>query len=154
MKKLFVFVLLSIVLISCEKNIFFQETQKIKGEKWTASQPCIFKVGVSDINRSYDFYINIRNTTDYKYSNIFFFLTTSFPGGTSSVDTLEVNLAQPDGKWLGTGFGRLKYLRVPIKTAVRFRKLGTYKFSFQQAMRGDIEGIADFGLRIENNPSK
>lgn len=154
MKKLVVFVLLSIALISCEKNIFFQETQKIKGELWTANQPCTFKVGVSDMNRSYDFYINIRNTTDYKYSNIFFFLTTTFPGGKSSVDTLEVSLAQPDGKWLGTGFGRLKYLSVPVKTAVKFRKSGTYKFSFQQAMRGDLEGIADFGLRIENNPSK
>lgn len=154
MKKLVFFILLSITLVSCEKNIFFQETQKIKGEKWTVKQPCTFSVGVSDINRTYDFYINIRNTTDYKYSNIFFFLTTTYPGGTSSMDTLEVNLSQSDGKWLGTGFGRLKYLRVPVKSAVRFRKAGTYKFSFQQAMRGDIEGIADFGLRIENNSSK
>ena len=154
MKKLFVFVLLSITLLSCEKNIFYQETQKIKGEKWTAKQPCNFSVGVSDINRSYDFYLNIRNTTDYKYSNIFFFLTTSYPGGATSVDTLEVSLAEPSGKWLGSGFGRLKYLSVPFKSAVRFTKAGTYKFSFQQAMRGDIEGIADFGLRIENNLSK
>ncbi len=154
MKKLFFFVLLFITLISCEKNIFFQETQKIKGEEWATKQPCEFSVGVSDIKRSYDFYIDIRNTTDYKYSNIFFFLKTSFPGGTTSMDTLEVNLAQPDGKWLGSGFGRIKYLRVPIKTAVRFRRPGTYKFSFQQAMRGDLKGITDFGLRIENNSSK
>ena len=143
--------LFSVILISCEKNIFFQETRKIDKEKWLTNQPCDFKVGVSDIHRTYNFSVNIRNTSDYKYSNLFVFLETYYPGGTVSVDTLECKLAQPDGKWLGTGFGRIKYLSIPLKQAVRFPRAGTYKFKIYQAMRGDVEGIIDVGLRIENN---
>ena len=153
MYKLIFLFLISTLLISCEKNVFYQETKKINGEKWVATQPCEFTVGVSDIHHDYDFYINIRNTADYRFSNLYIFLHTDFPGGTSSVDTLECTLARPDGKWIGTGFGRIKYLRIPIKQNVRFPRAGTYKFKVYQAMRGDIQGIVDVGLRIENNQS-
>ncbi|MDP4292197.1 MAG: gliding motility lipoprotein GldH [Bacteroidota bacterium] len=148
-KTVFLF-LLSVILVSCEKNIFFQENKKIEGEKWLMNQPCEFTVGVSDIHRNYDFYLNIRNTADYKYSNLYLFLHTYYPGGTTSVDTLECTLAQPDGKWIGTGFGRIKYQQIPIKQNVRFPRAGTYRFQIFQAMRGDVEGISDIGLRIEN----
>jgi gliding motility-associated lipoprotein GldH len=154
MNKLIFLMLFSFFFVSCEKNVFFQETRKIDGEKWLTTQPCNFKVGVSDIHRSYDFFVDIRNTSDYKYSNLFLFLNTYYPGGNISTDTLECTLAQPDGKWLGTGFGRIKYLRIPLKQAVRFPRAGTYKFTIYQAMRGDIKGIVDVGLRIENNQSK
>ena len=147
-------ILFSSFFLSCGKNVFYQETRKINGEKWLSTQPCDFTVGVSDIHRSYNFFVNIRNTSDYKYSNLFLFLHTYYPGGTTSVDTLECKLAQPDGKWLGTGFGRIKYLSIPLKQAVRFTRAGTYKFKIYQAMRGDIEGIVDVGLHIENNQSK
>lgn len=153
MYKLIVLILLSTFLISCEKNVFFQETQKIDGEKWLTTQSCDFSVGVSDINRNYDFFLNIRNTADYKFSNLYFFLHTYYPGGTTSIDTLECTLARPDGKWIGTGFGRIKYLRVPIKQNVRFPRAGTYHFKIYQAMRGDVAGIVDVGLRIENKQS-
>lgn len=153
MYKLIVLLLVSTLFVSCEKNIFFQETQKIEGEKWLTTLPCEFSVGVSDIHRDYDFYLNIRNTGAYRFSNLYLFLHTYFPGGTSSVDTLECTLAQPDGKWLGTGFGRIKFLRIPIKQNVRFPRAGTYKFKIYQAMRGDVEGIVDVGLRIENKQS-
>ena len=153
MKKIIFLILSVVILSSCEKNYFFQETKKIDGEKWLTTQPCAFSVGVSNIHRNYNFYINIRNTSDYKYSNLFLFLHTKFPGGTTSIDTLECTLAQPDGKWLGSGFGRIKYLSIPLKKAVRFPRAGTYKFEIYQAMRGDIKGIVDVGLRIENNKS-
>ena len=151
MHKFLILFLVSFALISCEKNIFYQETKKIDGEKWLTTQPCEFAVGVADIHRNYNFYVSIRNTADYKFSNLFLFLHTYYPGGTTSVDTLECTLAQPDGKWFGTGFGRIKYLQIPIKQNVRFPRPGTYKFKLYQAMRGDIEGIVDVGLRIENN---
>jgi len=146
--------LFSFLLTSCEKNIFYQDTRKIDGEKWLTTQPCDFNVGVADIHKSYNFFVDIRNTSDYKYSNLFLFLHTYYPGGITSIDTLECTLAQPDGKWLGTGFGRIKYLSIPLKQAVRFPRAGTYKFKIYQAMRGDIKGIVDVGFRIENNQSK
>jgi gliding motility-associated lipoprotein GldH len=149
MRKLFILLLLSFLLISCEKNVFFQDTKKIEGEKWMTNKPCEFTVGVANVNRNYDFYVNVRNTADYKFSNLYLFLNTTFPGGTSSVDTLECTLARPDGKWLGAGFGRMNYLQIPIKMNVRFPRAGTYKFNLSQAMRGDVEGIVDVGLRIE-----
>jgi gliding motility-associated lipoprotein GldH len=154
MYKLITLIILSILLISCEKNIFYQETRKIDGEKWLTNKPCEFAVGVSDIHRNYDFYVNIRNTSDYKFSNLFLFLNTYYPGGTTSVDTLECTLALPDGKWMGTGFGRIKFLQIPVKQNVRFPRAGTYKFKIYQAMRGDVAGIVDVGLRIENSQPK
>lgn len=154
MNKLIYLMLFSFFLTSCEKNVFYQDTRRITDEKWLTTQPCNFTVGVADTHHSYNFFVDIRNTSDYKYSNLFLFLHTYYPGGTTSIDTLECTLAQPDGKWLGTGFGRIKYLRIPLKQAVRFPRAGTYKFTIYQAMRGDVKGIVDVGFRIEDNHSK
>jgi len=154
MYKLLILFLISTLFISCEKNLFFQETQKIENEKWLTKQSCDFTVGVSDIHRNYDFYVNIRNTPDYKFSNLYLFVNTYYPGGNTSVDTLECTLANPDGKWIGSGFGRIKYLRLPIKQGIRFPRGGTYRFKIYQAMRTDVEGIVDVGLRIENSEIK
>ena len=42
---------------------------------------------------------------DYKYSNLFLITEMQFPHGRTISDTLEYNMARPDGSWLGTGFG-------------------------------------------------
>ena len=66
-------------------------------------------------------------------------------------------MAEPDGSWLGEGFGDLKENKLWYKENIQFNETGTYTFKVKQAMRrngdvdpiSDLEGIKDVGLRIE-----
>jgi len=108
-----------------------------------------FDVSISDTISKNDFFINIRNSTEYSFSNIFFFITTTFPDGGTTRDTVECFLADINGKWLGKGLGKFKDNRILFKRNMSFPSKGIYSFEFEQAMRVEnIKGIDEIGIRI------
>lgn len=140
----------SLLLVSCGKGVLFEQNIRITDDQWQSSSPAVFEVNVEDTIQGYDFFINIRNTGDYRYSNMYLFIGTVFPDGKSIRDTVECIIATPDGEWLGSGVGDLHEQSILFKRAVNFPSKGKYRFEMVQAMRQDpLPGIADVGLRIE-----
>ncbi len=137
---------------SCDSNRVYDENISFENSNWDRYKPVSFEIEISDTISQNQFFINIRNTTDYKYSNLYLFITTKLPDGNISKDTIECILADINGKWLGNGLGSLKENNILLKNNLVFPFHGTYIFEFEQAMRVEIlEGIADFGIRIEKN---
>ena len=95
-------------------------------------------------------YLNVRNTSQYAYQNLFVFLQTTSPAGLSLKDTLECYLADDRGKWLGDGWGDIYDNRFLYKRNVRFPVSGIYTFKLVQGMRAnELKYITDVGIRIE-----
>ena len=135
---------------SCNSRTIFDQSSSIPSAGWDARNKIRFEVPVSDTTAIYNFYLNIRHTTSYRYSNIYFFITTFFPDGKVGRDTVECVLADRTGKWLGKGISDLKDNQVLLRGGVRFPRRGTYVFEFEQAMRQEnLDGIKDIGLRLE-----
>jgi gliding motility-associated lipoprotein GldH len=140
------------LLAACGNNAFYEDNQHIPSESWKQHDTLFFKVEVADTMHFYDFYLNVRNRTDYRYRNLYLFITTKFPGGGIARDTVECVLAAPDGKWFGKGMGRIKDCRILFKPGVRFPHGGTYLIGIEQAMREkELKGISDIGIRIMNH---
>ena len=57
----------------------------------------------------FNYLIGLRNNNDYLYANIFFFVDVESPDGERQIDTLQYLLAEPGGKWLGSGVGEIKF---------------------------------------------
>jgi len=130
--------------------VVFDKNKQLENAVWKSSDIVKFTVPLNDSVQPYNFYINIRNSTDYKYSNLYLFIKTFYPSGKISVDTVECYLADNEGKWLGKRSGKVVDNRILFRRAVQFRHTGTYSFEFEQAMRVDeLSGIKDFGIRIE-----
>lgn len=141
---------LFLLLTSCDSNRVYEKSLRIPDELWLQNNILFFETEIKDIAPQYNFYINIRNTTDYKYSNIYFFINTTFPSGEIAHDTLECILADYKGKWLGHGFGKIRESRILFKSRFRFPQNGKYLIDVEHAMRVDtLVGIADIGIRIE-----
>ncbi|MFN5323713.1 MAG: gliding motility lipoprotein GldH [Bacteroidota bacterium] len=135
---------------SCGSKVLFEQNQKIEGASWSSKSPSVFEIDIKDTVSGYDFYVNIRNTGNYGYSNLYLFVNTRFPNGQLVKDTIECLMATPEGEWIGSGVGDLHDQSVLIKRAVNFPVSGRYRFEFIQAMREDpLEGIADVGFRVE-----
>ncbi len=144
-----IFLLLILIFASCDSNTVYDMYLTV-GTEWNKNDVLEFEVEITDTTSLYKYYINIRNSTDYKFRNIYFFLNTQFPDGRRARDTIECILASTDGRWLGSGLGDIKSNRILLKNKIKFPQAGNYKFELEQAMRVDnLQGIKDVGIRIE-----
>lgn len=144
------------LMTSCDSNQIFDQYQSVPNQ-WHKDEAISFAMTPPDSTNYYNLFINIRNTNDYKFSNLFLIAEINFPHGKIIKDTLEYQMAKPNGELLGNGFTDVKENKLWYKEKVRFDELGEYQFSIQQAMRanGEVDGvdnltgITDIGLRIE-----
>jgi len=139
-------------LSACQFNTVYDKIESVAGGEWDKNKSVHFEVEISDTISSYKFYIVVHNTTDYRYSNLFVFLSTHFPNGNITRDTIECILADASGRWYGKGWGNVKETDILLKPNLIFPLSGKYKFFIQQAMRNDtLTGIKRIGIRLDKN---
>ena len=146
----FSFLLLAYTLFSCNQNSFYHKTDVFPNETWNAATTLAYEFTILDSLQFYNIYVDVRNSTDYPYQNLYLFFTSQFPDGSRFTDTLNCILCDAYGRWTGKGSGRIKENRFTLKSKVRFQQKGDYVFSAQQAMRDDdLKGITDFGITLQ-----
>lgn len=143
-------------LFSCaDKNYVFDQNIEIPNARWAVTDKAILTVDIVDTVSQHNFYINVRNTEEYPYRNLYVFVKTIFPNEKSSRDTVGLVLADATGKWIGSGSGFLSSSQHLTNTIMyqynkRFPIAGKYTFEIEQAMREDtLIGIQNVGLKIE-----
>ena len=148
-------------LASCDSNRVFDEYKSVPDE-WDKDNKIEFKVTPPDTTKAYNLFVNLRNTEDFKYSNLFLIAELNYPNGKTIKDTLEYKMANPDGTFLGDGFTDIKENKLwykGYKEPFVFEEKGEYTIYLQHAMRQNgsvdgidkLEGITDVGFRIEHS---
>jgi gliding motility-associated lipoprotein GldH len=149
-KIIFILAGISLLLLSCDPRRVFDDTKTLPDNLWDRTNKVTFQVPISDTVSPNNMFINVRNSEGYPYSNLQLFVHTKFPDGHLHTDTLECQLADANGKWLGDGLGDLYDNQILFKRNFRFRQSGTYTFELEQAMRLEkLPLIMDIGIRIE-----
>lgn len=144
-------IFLLLTLFSCDTNKVFEEYIEVENANWQKENVASFEFIAKDTITAHNIYINIRNTGDYSYSNLYMFVTMKGPNGGELKDTVNCILADNRGKWLGSGVGDLWDLQIPYVGGFKFAQTGSYIISYEQAMRVEngLKGITDIGLRVE-----
>ena len=150
-------VLFFMFLGSCNSGPIVGEMNSILGT-WNKNQIIEFTIPKLDSARNYNVFLNVRNSNEYKFNNLFLIASLYYPNGKTQVDTLEYRLAKPDGSWLGTGLGSIKESKFWYKEYMTFKEEGFYKLTIAQAVRNngevegvtDLKGITDIGFSIED----
>lgn len=148
------FLLVSILLISCDEKRVFDEYKSV-GNAWHKDSIVTFNLPELDSTKRYDLFVNLRANNAYKFNNLFLIVALEMPNGFTKVDTLEYQMSDPDGTLLGDGFSDIKESKLFYKENVRFRS--KYKVSIKQAVRENgkvpgvkaLDGITEVGFRIE-----
>ncbi|MBO4645583.1 MAG: gliding motility lipoprotein GldH [Bacteroidales bacterium] len=160
--------LLSMLLFpACNKGVLMEKIVVFDNEVWKQNEYVECEVDIEDTAQYYTLYLNIRNSVDYEYQNLYLFVDLVTPDSMEYRDTTEIYLADVYGNWYGRG-GRLKdrqyyflcmhtplkygMMNVPYPTTindktvsvneyypvrVQFPQKGKYVFRFHQAMRTD-----------------
>jgi gliding motility-associated lipoprotein GldH len=141
-----------LLLSGCTTDTLYQRIDPLEGRGWDTAQALKHEVVVVDTLRAFDFYLNLRIGEDYPFSNIYLFVNTTFPNGSTARDTVECILADPTGRWLGTGLGDIRDNKIMFKPKVRFPHAGTYVFELEQGMRvNPLPDVFDVGISIHTN---
>ncbi|SHG43066.1 protein involved in gliding motility GldH [Flavobacterium segetis] len=146
--------LVIILLSSCDKKRVFDDYKSV-GESWNKDSIVNFDLPQLDSTKRYNLFVTLRANNNYKYNNLFLIVALELPNGFTKVDTLEYQMADPDGTLLGDGFSDIKESKLFYKENVRFRS--TYKVHIKQAVRENgkvpgvqfLDGITEVGFRIE-----
>lgn len=148
----FVIAACAITFSSCNNNVVFSKYQTFADNEWHAKDKAVFDLEITDTQTLNNINLMVRHLDAYPYNNLYLFVTTKYPDGKITTDTMEVVLANNKGEWQGSGAGDIFDFKVPIKKNVRFPLGGKYQFTFEQAMRVDpLPMIMDFGFEIEKS---
>ena len=145
------------MLAGCAEPPEYVEFHSTSNGSWAKEEAMEFRVEDPDTTRAHSVYIYVRNDHSYPYSNLFLITEMSFPDGASRRDTLEYEMADAQGNWLGSGMGSVKESKLGYKQDVVFPTGGVYTFTITHAMRqnGQVDGVEslpgvlDVGLQIE-----
>ncbi len=155
MHKIGLFFFILSVFYSCTTNEVYSDYKSFPGY-WPREEVVQFNLSEIDTSTNYNIFLNIRNTNAFKFSNLFLIVKMNFPNGKVITDTLEYQMAKPDGTWLGIG-SSIKENKLWYRENIRFFEEGVYTLQLEQAMRNKtsvegvtiLEGITDVGISIE-----
>ncbi len=156
-KSKFLFPILFLAFISCDKNRVFDEYKSVDNA-WHKDSVVTFTLPDIDVQKKYNLYLNLRDNKAYPFNNIFLIVSMEQPDKKVAVDTLEYQMANPDGSLMGEGFTDVKTSKLVYKENFTFPKKGKYVIKIQHATRQTgkiggvvkLDGITDVGLRIES----
>jgi gliding motility-associated lipoprotein GldH len=147
-------ILVAILFFSCDKKRVFDEYKSV-GTAWHKDSIVTFDLPELDSTKRYNLFVTLRDNNNYPFNNLFLIVGIEMPNGFTKVDTLEYQMANPDGSLMGDGFSDIKENKLFFKEKVRFR--GKYKVNIKQAVRENgkvpgvtaLDGITEVGFRIE-----
>lgn len=146
-------------LAGCGDPLAYSTFKTTTDGQWDREEVMEFEVSDLDTIGDYTMYIMLRNDDTFPYSNLFLIAEMTDPQGQSQRDTLEYEMADAEGRWLGSGRGSVMENKLGYKKDVVFPVKGVYTVRISQAMRKNgsvrgvesLPGILDVGLQIEKN---
>lgn len=142
---------------ACQRKVVFNQYKPIQGGKWANGQVITLEIPIHDTVSIYNLYINLRNNNNYPYSNLFLIARMTFPDHKQVTDTLEYEMTDSKGIFLGEGFSEVKENKLFYKEKIHFAQHGNFIFEVKQMMRkrneingiDPLEGVTDIGISVE-----
>ncbi|BBD45175.1 Hypothetical protein PEIBARAKI_5168 [Petrimonas sp. IBARAKI] len=151
--KLFVgFLVVFACLSSCDEGEVYYRFHPIKNSSWSKQATANFLIDSLSVDpdKRYDIVLEIVNNNRYPYQNIWLLVQQNITDTTFVGDTVEITLADPQGKWLGKGTAGLYQLSVPYKTSVALDSARAYLIRIRQVMKDNpIKGIEKVGVLVK-----
>ena len=156
MPKILLAIVLFLTMFSCSEALVKSDFDATDNGSWAKDDVIEFTFSEIDTLQMHDMFINVRNDNSFSYNNLFLIAELNFPDGEVVTDTLEYEMALPDGSWLGKGYGSIKENKLWYKENIVFPTSGVYTLRLAHAMRKNgkvngvenLEGITDVGFEI------
>lgn len=137
------------LLSSCGDIPFYEKSYSFDNKEWKQDVKPEFEVKITDVNQLYSFTLSLRTTTDYSYSNLWVFMKTEAPDGSTAREPFEIKITDPNGAWIGNKTGSI------VETSLYFKERqlplkGRYTFTIEQGITNSIvDEVLDVDFKVE-----
>lgn len=128
---------LVLLLASCGETPLFTKSVSFKNNEWKQDVKPVFRVNIPDTTNYYNITITLRTTTDYAYSNLWFYLHSKTPKGQTGREPMQLEIANPDGSWIGEKSGTIVTTTAGFNHR-KFPQIGWYTFTFEQGITQEV----------------
>jgi gliding motility-associated lipoprotein GldH len=146
------FISCSFLFVACDDQRIVEKNVDFKNKIWLSDSLVTLPFEITDTQKNYNIYFNLRNTVSYPYENIYI---TYYLKDTANVE-LEKNLVNynlfdtKSGKPFGSGLGDVFDHQFLLLENFEFSKPGLYVLQVQQYMRMDsLTEVVSAGTRVE-----
>ncbi|WP_118193457.1 gliding motility lipoprotein GldH [Albibacterium indicum] len=148
-KTIWLYTLVFCGLIACKDQPLIDQNKNITERRWFREQEQYFTVKVDQPATSYDLFLNLRNSIDFQFSDLYLQIQQKNPDSSRFNYSVKIKMTNGEGLWRGNGSGTIYSQQVRFLSDYQFPDSGTYIFSIKQNMRANpVEGIHDVGFRI------
>ncbi len=151
MKIFFFFGLITTLLCACGKPSVYNSSYQFADNLWGVKIKPTFTVNIPDTINSYDFTLTIRTTTDYKYSNLWIYLTTKTPFKEVVREPYEIKTCYPNGSWIGNKTGTIVEHQLIFKRR-KLPQAGKYNFIVEQGVvQKSLDEVMDLTFDVSKS---
>ncbi len=148
LKCLLFFLLLSI--ISCGPIIVFEKVVPIENAAWKYNDQVNFEFEAPNLAGKYNLLLTLKHSNEFAYQNTYVKIQTIFPSGKKEEQSLSLNLADKQGKWMGQCSGKSCEATIALQMNTTFTESGKYQIVLTQDSRENpLEGIHSLTFQIE-----
>lgn len=132
---------------ACTPETVFEKYRELPAETWNRYHAIEFITHIPD-SGLYRVQLRLRHTTDYGMTDLWCLISARSILQTEFRDTLDMKIAEPEGRWIGKG-EYMKTVEQDIGTKPVFLPPGRIVFRIRQGMPAEnLKGIKNIGLRI------
>lgn len=135
---------------ACDRQTLYHASQPLPSEGWKREDTLHFPVNVTDSQGVWlNFYVDLRHRSNYPYRNLALRIHCVGPDSMLRFDdSLQVEVAKPEGTWKGTGWGGLYLLEAPMGKW-HADSVGVYTVNIWHNLTDSLlVGVNDIGIRL------
>ncbi|WP_296619428.1 gliding motility lipoprotein GldH [Marivirga sp.] len=139
------------LLISCTEERYFEDNYDFNDRIWNMEETAEFNFEIDSVELPYQIKLNIRNTMDYPYRNLYIKYQLKDSSYLMEEKLLNLKLFEDKtGKPYGNHQSDIYSHQLILQDSVYFPEKGKYKIALKQYMREEeLKGMVSAGIRIE-----
>lgn len=137
-------------IVACQTVPIYEQSTIHPDHQWHSTKPEKYVFNITDTNHVYKVIFVIRHHNSYQYKNIWIELSHGSTNERPQTETFNLNLADDQKGWLGSGMVDIYDQRIPLYAKPIHLKYGIHTFTIKHTMREDpLQNMLATGIRIE-----
>lgn len=134
------------VVVSCSFDDRVVRYYSFTNEEWAREECCEFEVDIPN-EGNYNLGLALRHNLEFPYREIWCAVAMRSDSADWFVDTLQMQLADTLGYWLGSG-SSIKTIVAPLSSESLFFHSGTVRVRIEHLGEGTISGVRAVGVEF------
>jgi len=152
MKRIGLFLLVSLFLISCGSKKITDQQTFFKDRKWQQGQVLTYVFNIADTAARYDISATVKHFVNFPFDRVSVTFILDDPSGEKRTTEHDLVVRNKESRFIGQKIGDTLKMDFAIRNHYRFKSTGQAKVTIINRLPYPItEGLSSFGIVVKKN---